>query len=144
MNLPVTIHLVAAVPALALGVPILVLKKGTPRHKVLGRTWAALTLVTAVSSFWIRTLNPGALFVDSPSGNLDYLRRGYGPCGGSAAAGSARSYGVDDWHVWGFIDRRRARVPTGSSVMENILWLILPLHRTLAADPPLRARWGGR
>ena len=59
MNLSVTIHLMAAVPALALGAATLVMKKGTPRHKALGRTWVALILVTATSSFWIQSLNPG-------------------------------------------------------------------------------------
>lgn len=59
MNWPVTIHLFAAVPALALGLLTLVLTKGTCRHKALGRAWVVLMAITAVSSFWIQSLNPG-------------------------------------------------------------------------------------
>lgn len=59
MSWPVAIHLFAAVPALAVGLLTLALKKGTALHKGLGRTWVALMIVTAGSSFWIQSLNPG-------------------------------------------------------------------------------------
>jgi uncharacterized membrane protein len=59
MSWPVAIHLFAAVPALAVGLLTLTLKKGTALHKGLGRTWVALMIVTAGSSFWIQSLNPG-------------------------------------------------------------------------------------
>jgi uncharacterized membrane protein len=49
----IALHLAAALASLALGPVILFLRKGTPLHKGLGRAWAALMLVTAVSSFWI-------------------------------------------------------------------------------------------
>ncbi|RVC73411.1 DUF2306 domain-containing protein, partial [Mesorhizobium sp. M4A.F.Ca.ET.022.05.2.1] len=34
----------------------LALPKGTPSHRVMGYAWAALMLVIAVSSFWIRQI----------------------------------------------------------------------------------------
>lgn len=46
-------HLAAAVLGLILGGAVLARSKGTRSHKVLGRTWVALMLVVALSSFWI-------------------------------------------------------------------------------------------
>ena len=48
------IHLSAALAALALGAAVFVARKGTLLHRVSGRVWAALMLVAAISSFWIR------------------------------------------------------------------------------------------
>ena len=48
------IHLFTAVAALALGAMVFVARKGTLLHRVAGRTWAGLMLVTAVSTFWIK------------------------------------------------------------------------------------------
>ena len=48
------IHLFAAIAALALGAMVFLARKGTFLHRVAGRTWAGLMLVTAVSTFWIR------------------------------------------------------------------------------------------
>ena len=48
------IHLAAAFLALIMGSAMLVRTKGTSSHKLLGRTWVALMLVVAISSFWIR------------------------------------------------------------------------------------------
>jgi uncharacterized membrane protein len=59
MSWAVAIHLFAAVPALLVGGATLGMKKGTRRHKAVGRIWVALMLVTAISSFWIQSLNPG-------------------------------------------------------------------------------------
>jgi uncharacterized membrane protein len=50
---PIWIHLTAALLALGLGIVMLVRPKGTPSHKLLGRTWAALMLTVAISSLWI-------------------------------------------------------------------------------------------
>lgn len=50
------IHVGTVVPALILGVPVLLMKKGTALHKRLGRIWATLMMVTAVSSFWLQGL----------------------------------------------------------------------------------------
>jgi uncharacterized membrane protein len=47
------LHLGAALASLALGPAIFFLRKGTALHKALGRVWAALMGVTALSSFWI-------------------------------------------------------------------------------------------
>lgn len=47
-------HLTCAALSLALGLVILLMPKGAVAHKVLGRGWAALMLITAVSSFWIK------------------------------------------------------------------------------------------
>lgn len=50
------IHVGTVVPALLLGGPVLIMKKGTALHKLLGRIWAALMMTTAVSSFWLQGL----------------------------------------------------------------------------------------
>ncbi len=53
------VHLVCALIALPLGAFVLWRPKGTAAHKALGRTWAVLMLVTAISSYWLRTLSGG-------------------------------------------------------------------------------------
>ena len=50
------IHVSTVVPALLLGGPILIMKKGTALHKALGRVWAVLMMTTALSSFWLQGL----------------------------------------------------------------------------------------
>jgi uncharacterized membrane protein len=50
----VWIHLVTAVAALVLGALVFLARKGTLLHRIAGRTWAGLMLVTAVSTFWIK------------------------------------------------------------------------------------------
>lgn len=54
----ITIHLATAIPALLLGPIILRRRKGDALHKMLGRIWAGLMLVTAIASAFIRS--PGA------------------------------------------------------------------------------------
>jgi uncharacterized membrane protein len=49
----VHIHLVATILALALGAYMLIRRKGTASHRMLGWIWAALMLTAATSSFWI-------------------------------------------------------------------------------------------
>ena len=51
--LPVLLHLTAALSALALGIVMLVRRKGTISHKLWGRVWAGLMLSVAISSLWI-------------------------------------------------------------------------------------------
>lgn len=46
-------HLITASLALIIGAIVLLLRKGTKHHKLLGRIWAPLMLYTAISSFWI-------------------------------------------------------------------------------------------
>ncbi|AOL22348.1 putative membrane protein [Erythrobacter litoralis] len=57
-TLPIMIHLVTALAAAVLGPFILLRRKGDALHKTLGRTWAGLMLVTAITSIFIRS--PGA------------------------------------------------------------------------------------
>lgn len=55
--LAIWIHLTTAVPAVPLGVWLLWRPaKGDAAHRIGGRVWALLMLVTAIDSFWIRTL----------------------------------------------------------------------------------------
>lgn len=49
------IHLVTALTVLALGAGVFLARKGTFAHRVAGRSWALLMLVTAMSTFWIRS-----------------------------------------------------------------------------------------
>ncbi|MBE0620364.1 MAG: DUF2306 domain-containing protein [Burkholderiales bacterium] len=51
----ILIHLGAALFALALGAAVFLRRKGTPAHRLLGRTWVGLMLVTAISTYWIRS-----------------------------------------------------------------------------------------
>jgi uncharacterized membrane protein len=50
----ILLHLSAALAALALGAAMFLARKGTFLHRVGGRSWVALMLVVAVSSFWIQ------------------------------------------------------------------------------------------
>lgn len=54
MSLPLVIHLSTVLPALPLGAYILMQPKGVRSHRLLGRIWAALMVITAVSSFWLQ------------------------------------------------------------------------------------------
>lgn len=60
MSVPVSLHLLAALPALAIGAFMLSRPKGTPLHKMLGKLWIGLIASVAVSSFWIQDLRSGA------------------------------------------------------------------------------------
>ncbi|RJG03949.1 DUF2306 domain-containing protein [Noviherbaspirillum sedimenti] len=51
----IAIHLSAAFAALLLGGAMLTMRKGTPRHRLLGRSWVLVMVATAISSFWIKT-----------------------------------------------------------------------------------------
>ncbi len=53
------VHLVAVVPALPLGAYVLLSRKGTPRHRLLGKLWLLLMIVGALSAVGIRHLNDG-------------------------------------------------------------------------------------
>lgn len=54
----VQIHIAAALAALALGTIQLIGVKGTNAHRVIGWTWVIAMAVTAVSSLFIRGINP--------------------------------------------------------------------------------------
>lgn len=47
------LHLLAVIPALILGAINLLLEKGTLTHQRIGKVWAILMLITAVSSLFI-------------------------------------------------------------------------------------------
>jgi uncharacterized membrane protein len=61
MRTVIAVHIAAAVLSLVVGASILLLRKGTPRHRLMGRIWVAAMVVTALSSFDIRELNHGKL-----------------------------------------------------------------------------------
>lgn len=55
-NLWLALHLVAVLPALPLGGYVLLRRKGDALHRALGKLWAVLMLVAALSSFGLRGL----------------------------------------------------------------------------------------
>lgn len=56
----IQIHLAAALVALTLGILMWVRPKGTKSHKRIGRGFAVLMLITAVSAVFIRNINSGS------------------------------------------------------------------------------------
>lgn len=54
--LAVQIHALAAIAAVILGALVLFRQKGTPLHKLMGRLWVALMLVTATSALFINEI----------------------------------------------------------------------------------------
>lgn len=50
----ILIHLFAALAAVLIGAFVMVQTKGSARHRLLGRIWVGLILLTAISSFWLR------------------------------------------------------------------------------------------
>lgn len=56
----IRIHLATVIPALPLGAWLLWRPvKGDTAHRIGGRVWALLMIVTAIDSFWIRTITGG-------------------------------------------------------------------------------------
>ena len=54
------VHLATAVPAVPLGAWLLLRrKKGDMPHRIGGRIWAVIMIITAIDSFWIRGLTGG-------------------------------------------------------------------------------------
>jgi uncharacterized membrane protein len=51
----ILVHTFAALAAVALGTAMFLARKGTFVHRIAGRSWVALMLVTAISSFWIKS-----------------------------------------------------------------------------------------
>ena len=54
--LAIQIHVLTVVPAAVLGAWMLFGRKGTRLHKVLGRVWLALMVMTSITSFFIHTI----------------------------------------------------------------------------------------
>lgn len=59
-DLAVAWHLASVLPAIPLGLYILLTRKGGGRHRLLGRIWMALMTSTAISALFIRHLNHGS------------------------------------------------------------------------------------
>jgi uncharacterized membrane protein len=59
VSLAIKIHLAAAVGALFLGGVMLASRKGRTFHRIAGWVWVTIMATVAVSSIFIRTLNPG-------------------------------------------------------------------------------------
>ncbi|MEP9359194.1 DUF2306 domain-containing protein [Sphingomonas sp. KR3-1] len=55
----ILIHLASVLPAIPLGLWVLLARKGDARHKRLGRIWAVLMLTAATLAIFIRTINHG-------------------------------------------------------------------------------------
>lgn len=55
----IQVHLTAALTALAIGAALMMRVKGTTLHKILGWTWVIAMGTTAVSSLFVRVINPG-------------------------------------------------------------------------------------
>ncbi|MEY2927084.1 MAG: hypothetical protein RL367_1561 [Pseudomonadota bacterium] len=53
------LHIATVIPALPLGLYVLTAQKGGARHKMLGRVWGVLMLITAITSFWLRGITGG-------------------------------------------------------------------------------------
>lgn len=53
------IHLATVIPALPLGAWLLANRKGDRTHRMLGRIWATLMMVTALSSFGVHSITGG-------------------------------------------------------------------------------------
>ncbi len=54
-------HIVFALASVILGAVLLLMPKGTPRHKLIGRIWVSMMALVAIGSFAIHDLNPGGL-----------------------------------------------------------------------------------
>jgi uncharacterized membrane protein len=58
-DIALAVHVSATLAALPLGGHVLWARKGGARHRTLGRIWAALMMIAALSSFWLRDLSGG-------------------------------------------------------------------------------------
>ncbi|MBY6218790.1 DUF2306 domain-containing protein [Qipengyuania aquimaris] len=52
-NVAVAFHVTTVLPCVPLGVYLLLARKGTPRHKQLGKLWIVLMVITATSTLFI-------------------------------------------------------------------------------------------
>ena len=53
------LHLASVIPTVPLGAYVLLTRKGDARHRLLGRIWGVLMLITAITSFWVRSITGG-------------------------------------------------------------------------------------
>ena len=73
-KLPIIIHVATVLPAIPLGGYLLLAPKGTPLHKMLGKVWLILMLVTATSAIFIQS-NGGFSFSRSQSCKAGWVER---------------------------------------------------------------------
>lgn len=52
----IIIHLFTVIPSIPLGAYVLYRRKGDALHKLLGRIWGVLMMITSIDSFWIRNV----------------------------------------------------------------------------------------
>ncbi|HEX9946678.1 MAG TPA: DUF2306 domain-containing protein [Allosphingosinicella sp.] len=62
-DLALYVHLFTVIPAVPLGAYVLWREKGGAIHRLLGRIWGALMMVTALSTFWLQSLSGGFSFI---------------------------------------------------------------------------------
>lgn len=55
-SLAVQLHVLAVIPAMILAPWLLLMRKGTPRHRLLGRVWLVAMAVTAISALFIHEI----------------------------------------------------------------------------------------
>jgi len=53
------VHAMLALLAVPLGLYILVTRKGTKQHRMLGRIWVTFLVVVSLTAIFIQTINPG-------------------------------------------------------------------------------------
>ena len=53
------VHSVLAILAIPLGLYIIITKKGTKSHKMLGRIWVTALLIVSLTAIFIQTIKPG-------------------------------------------------------------------------------------
>ena len=60
--LAIQIHLLGGILAFIVGIVVFAMRKGTARHRSLGKVWVAIMAVVALSSFFIHELRTWGLF----------------------------------------------------------------------------------
>ena len=56
-GLAIQLHVAAAAFAIVLSAAIIIVRRGTPTHKHVGRAWVAMLAIICISSFWITGMN---------------------------------------------------------------------------------------
>ncbi len=53
----IQLHVAAAALAIALSAAIIIVRRGTPAHRHVGRAWVTMLAIICISSFWITGMN---------------------------------------------------------------------------------------
>ena len=56
-SLPIQIHVATVLPAALIGPYLFLSRKGSPRHRLVGKVWISLMVASSLSSFFIHTIN---------------------------------------------------------------------------------------